>query len=1054
MKLTLSLLCLFVGVGLCFAQTSVIKGTVVSQDDGQPVIGATVLVKGTRTGTVTDYDGAFTLDAPKNAKTLVISYVGMEKQEIAIAPVMKITLSTSSKQLDEVMVVAYGTAKRSAFTGSAAVIKQDKIATRQVSNISNALTGQVAGVQTTSESGRPGAGSTIRIRGIGSLYASNNPLYILDGTPYDGDLSTINTQDIESMTVLKDAAANALYGARGANGVILITTKKGKTGEAKINADVKWGVNQIMTPRYNTIRDPKQYYELAYASLYNSLFLTDPYTAYENANQMIFTNQDGGLGYQVYTIPQGTNFFDVFGKVNPSAKQGYKYNGNLYTPDDWYDEMFKNNLRQEYNFNISGASDKLTYYLSFGHLYDKGITENSGYKRTSIRFNGDYQAKKWLKIGANMAYTKYLLDNPRGQSGYASTNLFYIANSMAPIYPMYVRNEDGSIKKDSHGLTLYDYGDGKTADFQRPFMAKSNPLAMVNLDENSSDADEFSGRWFAHVDVWNGIKLQANIGYDVSDSRTRMIYNPYYGQYAEDEGQANVTHSRISRANQQYLLTYNKVFNDVHSVDFLGGYEYYEYKKEFLRGQKSKLYNPDIKEVGNAILNPVADSYVNNYSTQGILFRGQYEYDSKYILSASFRRDASSRFYKDNRWGNFWSVGGGWLINKESFMDNVDWVDMLKFKVSYGEQGNDNLNRSGDANYYPYMDIYTLDNNNGNFATTLTYKGNRDITWETSHSFNTGFDFALFKGRLNGSAEFFTRQTSDMLYMKPINPSQGYSSYPVNVGSMRNCGVEFDLNGQILKTKTLEWNAYLNGTHFKNKILELHPSLDGEMISGDRIYTEDESMYRLYIRNYAGVDKETGKALYYKDKVNDKGKVTGRETTDDWSTATRYASNDILPKIYGGLGTNLAAFGFDLSVALSYQLGGKILDYSYMGLMHSGNKIGQNWDKDILNTWTPDNRNTNVPRLNKDDLYANSVSDRFLINSNYLTLQNITFGYTVPKSITRKFEVASLRLYFVADNVAMLTARKGLDPRQGYVSSENTAYSAVRTISGGLQLSF
>ncbi|MDR0395546.1 MAG: TonB-dependent receptor [Tannerella sp.] len=1058
-KITYLLFCLVLGIGLATAQTTRITGIVISADDGEPVIGATVFVKGTTTGTVTEGDGSFSLDVPGSAKTLVISYVGMATQEVAIQPNMQVVLQSDTQILDEVIVVAYGTAKRSSFTGSAATINTEKLVARQTSNISNALTGQVAGVQTTSSSGRPGGSSTVRIRGIGSMYASNTPLYVVDGVPYDGDLAALNSSDIESLTVLKDASANALYGARGANGVILITTKKGRSGEAKINVNARWGGNKPMLPRYDVMTDPNLYMETAYKALYNTQYNgSNAAEAHKYVLDNIFS-QNNGVGYQVYTIPNGQDIFTGDGKINPATTLGYSDGTYYYTPDSWYDEIFgKAHMRQEYTVDISGAVDKFNYYISGGYLDDKGIMPGSGYQRISTRLKGDYQVKKWLQLGANVAYTHYFLENPRDQSGTSSGNMFYVANGMAPVYPLYARNPDGSIMIDNRGFTVYDFGDKTSSNFVRAFMAIANPMSLTALDQNTSSADDFSGRWFAHLDIWDGLKLQVNIGHDVTNTRTKTIYNAYYGQYAAVGGIAYVGHNRSIRSNQQYLLTYNKTFNDVHTIDFLGGFEKYDYKYEYVRAKKEKLYNPEVLEVDNAIMNPQASSYTDKYAVQGFLFRAQYEYEGKYILSGSYRRDGSSRFHVDNRWGNFWSVGGGWLLNQENFINDIEWVNMLKFKISYGQQGNDRLLYSDATNnYYPYQDQYELSNNNGEYATTLIYKGNKDITWETSHSFNTGFDFALFKNRLMGTAEFFTRQTSDMLYHKPVPPSLGYARVPVNIGSMRNTGVEVDLNGQIVKTRQLMWSAFVNATHVKNKIIELDASLKGELIDGTRIYTEGESMYRMYLRNYAGPDPETGKTLYYKDIVNEKGDVTEAKgtTTDDWGDASRYATGDILPKVYGGFGTTVEAYGFDLSVALAYQLGGRMFDGAYQSYMHQFNSTkGANWHHDILNAWTPENKNTDIPRLNALDTYTNSTSDRFMISSNYLTLQNITAGYTLPKKFTSKFDIASLRLYFVADNVAMLAARKGLDPRQSYTSSNVSNYTAIRTLSGGIQISF
>ena len=971
-----------------------------------------------------------------------VSYIGMQTQEVAIKPTMKVTMKSDAEMLDEVMVVAYGTAKKSQFTGSASTIKADKIAERQVSNISNALSGQVAGVQTTSGNGQPGTGSTVRIRGVGSLSASNNPLYVVDGVPYDGDISAINSQDIESLTVLKDAASNALYGARGANGVILVTTKKGATGKATVNLDAKWGTNRRGVPNYDVMTSSQEYVENYYTAMLNGYAGGDPNRVLSNGmtgnqyiNSLLFSKD--GLGYPVYTVPNGEGYIGVDGKLNPNAKLGRVYGDYYITPDDWEKELLDNgNLRQEYNVNISGSTEKMNYYMSAGYLDDSGLIPGSSFSRLSFRLKADYQVKEWLKVGANVAYSNIVSRYPDEQttSG-SSTNLFYITNNIAPIYPLYIRNADGSIKKDARGFTMYDYGNGMYTDgttaLNRPFLSQSNPASALQLDKNEYNMDILSGRAFVEVSIIEGLKATANWGMDLDNTRYTELINPYYGQYAGNTGGVvGVSHSRVFSINQQYLLTYKKNFGD-HNIDLLAGFESYDYKNQALSGSKQKVYNPNIVELNNAINTPSANS-----ST------------AKYFASASFRRDASSRFHPDNRWGNFWSVGLGWLMNKESFLQNTSWIDMLKFKISYGAQGNDNI-----GNYYAYLDQYTVSNSNNDFALALSYKGNKDITWETSHSFNTGFDFEFFKGRLSGTVEYFSRKTTDMLYNKPMNASAGYASIPMNVGSMTNKGVELDLNGLLIETNDLTWRMNFNLTHFKNTINELDPSLNGEMISGSYIYREGESRYQFYLRKYAGVD-ENGVAQYYKDITDAEGNVTGQEKTTDAPNATRYATGDILPKVYGGFGTSLNAYGFDFSISFAYQLGGRMYDNGYASLMNSGTDPGQNWHKDILKAWTADNKGSNIPRLSATDQYANYLSDRFLTKSDYLSINSITLGYTLPKSWVRSLNISSLRVYMSADNVALFSKRKGFDPRQSYTTASADVYSPIRAISGGLSLSF
>ena len=762
------------------------------------------------------------------------------------------------------------------------------------------------------------------------------------------------------------------------------------------------------------------------------------------------------LGYQVYSVPTGELLIGMDGKLNPKATLGYSDGTYYYIPDNWSDEIFENNVRQEYNLSVSGASDKMNYYMSAGYLDDQGIVPNSGFQRYSARLKADYQVKPWLKLGANVSFTHYDSREQDTEGGTSNANIFYASNIMGAIYPMYIRDAQGNIMTDNRGFQRYDYGKkGQDTNGSRNTIPNANPLASYMLDKMKYSGDVVSGKWFADVDIWGGIKAKVNIGVDANNVRNTDMVNPFYGQYSETTGVGgliSVSTQRTFSVNQQYLLTYNKTFDDVHNLDVLAGHENYNYKYQYLYGQREKLYNPNVPELDNGISNQYNSSYSKDYATEGWLFRVQYDYDGKYFGSASYRRDASSCFHPDNRWGNFWSVGAGWLLNKEAFLENQSWINMLKFKISYGLQGNDNLMYQGGLyrNYYPYQDQFTLANSNGDFSTSLYYKGNKDITWETSHSFNTGFDFTFWGGKLSGSAEYFSRKTTDMLYFKPVAASMGYSRFPENVGSMVNRGVEIDLNSNIIETKDFSWSVNLNLTHFKNKVLELAPELNGQMIDAGRIYREDESMYQLYLPKYAGVNPETGESQWALLKPD----AEGNTVTTSYSTATenRFATGDILPKVYGGFGTSFTAYGFDLSLSFAYQLGGRILDYTYQEMM-SPAATGSALHKDMLNVWTSENKNTDVPRMNVNDKYTNRLSDRFLTSSDYLSLQNITFGYTLPKNLTRKLQIEGVRLYFVADNVALLTARKGLDPRQGYVASDNV-YSPIRTISGGISLNF
>jgi TonB-linked SusC/RagA family outer membrane protein len=1053
---------LYLCTGIAFAQTKAASGTVTSAEDGEPVAGASVSVRGTTKGTITDGNGKFSLpDLPASAEVLVISFIGMETVEIAIGENLTIVMRETSQSLDEVIVVAYGTTTKKSFTGSAAVIKSEEISKNQSSNVTNNIAGKVAGVQGLSSNGQPGTGSTLRIRGVGSMNSSNAPLYVVDGVPYGSDISAINNNDIESITVLKDAASAALYGARGANGVVLITTKRGKTKEARINADIKWGNNSRSVPQYNVMKDPAMYYETFYRSLYNSRTGAgaSPDAAHAYANRYLLDASNNGLGYLVYTIPDGERLVGTNFKLNPHAKPGYNDGNYTYLPENWYDEIFKaNNLRQEYNVDVSGSIDNIMYRTSFGFLDDTGIIPNSGFRRFTTQTNIEYKVKEYLKIGSNTNYANANIDNPGEQTSAnsaSSANLFFLTSSIAPIYPLYVRDANGNIMKDRNGHTIYDYGDATIIPYKRPFMNQANPLSALELNIEKYNIDYFIGSWFAELEPYENLKLKATLGYQTINMKYNYLMNNYYGQFASSGGYTHVETSRDVGINQQYIATYINTFNE-HAIDLLAGFESYKEKASSLYGLKQQIFQPDVPEVGNAITDPNTSSSSSDYATMGFLAQAKYSYRTKYYFSTSYRLDASSCFHPDNRWGNFWSVGGAWDLRGEDFMSDFDDINLLKIKASYGAQGNDKLlYQSGSINLYPYQDQFTVSENNGTFATSRSYKGNKDITWETSLNFNAGVEFSLFDERLNGTVEGFSRTTKDQLYYKPVPPSLGYSFLPINIGSVRNSGFEVDLHADVVRTNDLTVNLYFNTTYIQNKILKLDESLGGEWKSGSYIYREGSSLYNFYIREYAGVDPENGESLWYIDEKDEDGNVTGKTTTNAWSSATQYEQGDIMPDFYGGFGASVDFKGIDFSVALNYQIGGKIYDNGYSGLMHSGyNSAGENWHEDILKMWTENNKNTNIPRINTIDQYTNAVSDRFLQCSNYLSLQNISLGYTLPSKLTDKLKIEKLRIYGVADNIALFSSRKGLDPRQSYTTSTPSTYSALRSISGGFSVTF
>lgn len=1042
-KVMFILSCLLLSVGFITAQTTRISGIVID-NAGEPVISASVVVKGTTVGTMTDLEGKFTINVPEGRNTLVFTLVGMKTVDVKVSPNMRVVMETDETLLDEVMVVAYGTAKRSQFTGSASVVKADDIKDVQVASVSKALAGKMAGVQVTSTSGRPGADATIRIRGTGSINASNNPLYVVDGVPYQGQLNAINQQDIESITVLKDAAANSLYGARGANGVILVTTKKGTSdGKSKVSVDAKWGVNSRAIPLYDMVSNPADYYELYWQSMRNQQYYSIG-SSWSNAGVIASRDLVSTLGgYNIYDVPNGKLIDPVTGKINP--------NGKILYQDSWEDEIFKNGLRQEYQVGVSGGSNKTSYYLSLSYLDDKGIVDNSGFKRITSRLRLDHNVNNWFKVGANAAYTnsKTKFTNEDGTEG---SNMFYIVQSMAPIYPVYEYDANGNRLYEKNGTPIYDFGSGNVnPSHLRPVSSMANPIASQILDQETDRVNTFSGQVFAEIRFLNDFKFITNVRFDNSDNLGLVYQNGQYGQFASFGGISTRYTERSTAITANEMLQWTKAFGN-HNFDAMLSHESYQRKYNYTSASKRNFFDASNMELTGAIATPQASSYETNYNVESVLSRVQYDYLSKYFFSASFRTDGSSKFYKDNRWGQFWSVGGSWLLTKENFLKPVNWLDELKFKASFGQQGNDNLNSGG---IVPWANQYTVKPNGDNIALERSYIGNRNITWEKSNSFNTGIEFSLLKSKIYGSVEYFNRLTQDLLFSRKMPPSAGYSSYPDNIGDMLNQGVEVELTGSLIRTKDLSWTLSLNATHTVNEMKKLPPeNKEIGIDAGLFWYREGKSIYDYYLWDYAGVDSE-GKSQWYKDIVDGNGNVTGRELTTDYTEATRYYQGSALPDVYGGISTSVSWKGLDLSIQTMYQLGGTGYDYTYRSLMHAGEE-GRAWHKDIFNSWTPENRDTNVPRLEKGNTGSNQAySNRWLISTDFFSIQNIMLGYTFSKSMLNKLGISSLRVYGVADNVALFSKRKGYDPRES-VSGTNGygRYTPIRTLSFGLNVEF
>ncbi len=1063
---------LFLFVGVALAQTTV-TGTVVSQEDGEPVVGARVMLKDTQIGTITDAYGRFTLqNVPNSAKILQVSYIGMQTSEEAIKPNMFIEMKSDQETLDEVMVVAFGTAKKSAFTGSATVIGSEELSRQITTNVANALVGTTPGLQMRGSSGSPGASQgSINIRGIASLYADTEPLVIVDGAPYSASLSNIPQEDVESITVLKDAASAALYGARGAAGVIIITTKTGQNKKATVSVDVKWGANSRAVQDYETIDNPGQYYETVYKQYYNyySGLGQDLATANANANTTMMNH----LVYNIYDVPEGQNLIGTNGRLNPYASLGRTYtaNGETYylTADNWRDDAYSSAFRQEYNMNVSGANDKGSFYASLGYLDEDGVIEYSGYKRVSARLKADYQVKKWLKVGANVGYVNSsTTSNPNlSASGTGSTDLLFYTTHIAPIYPIYVRTVDANgnpvVRTDEHGNPQYDYGVAASnyPGLSRPFLSTGNPFGSNRYNEVTNKGQQLNGTFTADINFTDFLKFNATSTINWGHSNYSDYETGLYGPKVSVGGQIDKYQSDNFRQNHVQTLTYFDRFG-LHDINVMIGHEYYKEHTTYLYAYAQGLFSEDIKEI-NAAANPAlsASSYQSGYNVEGWFGSAQYNYDEKYFGSLSYRRDASSRFDKDHRWGNFWSFGAAWLMNKEKWFSNVTWLDELKIKASVGQQGNDNIGS------WAYIDLYSLTPASETEMSADFYRmGNEKITWETTTNWNVGIEFSLFKNRLSGSLDVYNKKTTDLLFWLSIPESAGTRGYYDNIGDIRNKGVELTLNGTLVRRKNIEWNVYANISHNKDKILSLPESKITELggyLESSMWFKVGGSLYNYCLADYAGPDPETGKALYWVDANLGEGVTNqpGHEhsyTTDNVNYATRYEQGSSLPKAFGGFGTTFTAYGVDVSMTFDYQLGGHVYDNTYQSLMsnnETASDAGQALHKDILKSWSADNTSSNIPRFQYGDQYTAATSNRWLTSAKYLNFQSFTVGYTLPKNITNKWTISKLRVYVAGENLCFWSVRKGLDPRYAYDgNSYNNAYSPVRTVMGGIQVTF
>lgn len=1013
-----------------FAQTRTVTGRVYAAKDNTPLPGASVVVKGTTNGTVSDPNGNFKLQVnDPAATTLYIRFIGMEQQEVPIsATPLNIGLRSSGKDLNEVeIIVAYGTAKKGSYTGAVAQIKGTELENRQVSNVTKALQGLAAGVQSTSTSGQPGSDATIRIRGIGSINASADPLYVVDGVPYGGSLNAINPSDIESVSVLKDAASSALYGSRAANGVIIITTKKGKKLGTTIDARVSQGFSKRAVKDYKKV-NTDQYFEMYWEALRNGGLTngSSPATAATQASSSLVRKLGINPYGTAFPQPVGTN-----GKLVSGAKTLWN--------DDWDEGMQRTGQRTQADLNISGATEKSRYYISGGYLNDQGIYLASGFKRYNVRSNVELDAKKWLKIGLNISGAHSDQQAPPSEDSRTDNYVNY-GRLMSDFYPIYQRDRTtGAYLLDANGNKMFDYGS------YRPSAANtnSNLIGTSAIDKHNFTRDDLSARIFGEATIWKGLKFKTSYNADYTAKNQHEYTNPTYGFDAEVGGTVEKVATRTFSWTFNNILTYEQTFNEKHHLNLLAGQETYKFTNTFMDGIRSGFSLLGLDELSDASLIKDLQGYSDTYSLYSYLGRAEYDYLGKYFLSGSVRSDRSSRFAPDRAWGTFWSIGGSWKATEEDFLKSSSWLNLLTLRASYGAQGNDNL---GDDSYYNYLSLLNVNSNLGEGGTYRRVLYNKNLKWETNLNLNVGVDYSMFNNRFGGTLEFFRRKSKDLLYYKPLPPSMGYGSIAQNIGALKNTGVEVTLHGVPVKTKDFSWVVDINATHYKNEVTELPQK---EIISGTKKLMVGRSIYDFWIRDWAGVDEKTGLPLWYVTKADGT-----KGTTSTYSSASLYYNSTSLPDLYGGFTNTFNYKGFSFSFMVAYSLGGKVLDQDYLYLLGTGTSAGRPFSPEMLNHWTPENTRTDVPKLTTVQTNWTSVSSRFLYDASYARLKTVNLSYNLPKALMQRAHLNNVLVYLQGENLFTLYNHKGLDPEQSVGGTTYYRYPAIKSLSAGINLSF
>lgn len=991
-------------------QKSVITGTVLDEN-GESVIGANVLVKGTTDGATTDLDGHFSITTGNASVTLVVSYVGYVRQEVKATAgrSVKVILVPDSNLMEEVVVTGYGTFKKSAYAGSAASVKAEKMQDIPAVSFQNLLQGNATGVQFSAGSGQPGAAASINIRGMGSFNASNSPLYVIDGVPVrsgsintmssDANLdimSTINTSDIENISIIKDAAAASLYGSRAANGVILITTKKGKSGKPSISLKADWGSSDFAM-EYRPVMSGAQRRDY----IYNGL----------KAGEI----RDGGS--EAEAIAYADKNID---KYAPVPWSGYV---------DWDDVMFQKGSHQSYEASISGGSDRFTYYSSLAYLNQQGVGINSGLERISGRLNVDYQATDRMKVGANILFAT--VDQDVYGEGTSYTSPFYSSrNAVVPSDAVY--NEDGS--------------------WNRSFIRNSdrNPLLSATYDYQREYVTRAFNTLYGEYEFIKDLKFKTTLSYDYTNTKGKEWSDPRTSNGDDTNGGMDKNFYEFKKLVWANQLNYKKTIAADHNIDVLVGYEIDDQYRDYLSGYATNFATHDKNDISNGMKTESVGGNEQRTRMVSYLTRLNYDYQHKYFLGASYRTDGSSRLQRDQRWGNFWSVSGAWRIIEEGFMESTkDWLTDLKIRASYG------VNGTLPSDYYGYMGLSSLTNGYleqpGIIQSQLK---NHDLKWETNHNLNLGLDFGLWN-RINVTLEYYTRTTKNLLMDRPISMTTGFNSYLMNIGEVKNRGVELEISSTNIKMKDFTWNTSLNLSHNRNEIVTLD-GIQTEITASSQIRKVGEAYRTFYMIEFAGINPETGAPQFYKNTLDENGNLS-KEITEKSSDAKAIVLDKTAdPSLIGGLANSFRYKWFDLNFLFSFQFGAYSYDTWAQKTEHGGDDLKANIPSYYLDNWKNPGDQTRYEVFieSPDEPMYDVTNTRRLHSTDFLRLKTLAFGFTLPKQWISKAGFSNVRLYASANNLWTWAAHDYYDPEAVSGGAAIWGTPPLKTVTFGINVNF